>query len=149
MALDTDIRRLSSVPLLSELDVEALRLIAFSAETRILRAGDILFSKGERASGGFVVVSGAIALDPYGDGRAAAEIVGPDSLIGEMALITETERPVTALARQPTVVLSISRELFHRVLREFPGAAARLQAAIETRLANFAALANAQTLKPG
>ena len=141
MALDTGIRRLASIPLLNELDVEALRLLAFSAETRILRAGDVLFSKGDQTSGGFIVVSGAIALDPHGDGRTAAQIVGPDSLIGEMALITQTECPVTAIARQPSVVLAISRDLLHRVLREFPSSAARLQSALESRLNQFTGLA--------
>ena len=44
----------------------------------------------------------------------------------------------TAIARAPTVVQFISRPLFHRVLREYPGGAARLRAAIETNLRNFA-----------
>ncbi len=138
MALDVDVKRLAALPLLAELDLDALRLIAFSAETRILRAGDLLFTKGDASDGGFVVVSGAVALDPSDSGQAAAKIIGPDSLIGELALVTETTRPATAIARQPTVVLFISRKLFHRVLNEFPGGAARLRAAIESRLAAFA-----------
>jgi CRP-like cAMP-binding protein len=54
-----------------------------------------------------------------------------------MALIAETVRPATAIARLPTVVMFIPRTLFHRVLREYPGGAARLRAAIEANLRNF------------
>ena len=145
MALDADIKRLAAIPLLAELDVEALRLIAFAAETRVFRAGDVLFSKDDESNGGFVVLSGQIALDPSDDGRSASQFVGPDALIGEMALITETRRSVTAIARQPSVALWISRALFHRVLREFPGSAARLQAVIEGRLSSFSKSARTVT----
>ena len=137
MALDTDVKRLSAIPLLAELDVDALRLLAFSAETKILRAGDVLFAKGDISDGGFVVISGAVAMDSSEAGEAAAQIVGPDSLIGELALISQTQRSATAIARQPTVVLAIPRALFHRVLGEFPGSAARLRSVIENRLAAF------------
>jgi CRP-like cAMP-binding protein len=138
MALDADVQRLAAIPLLSELDVDALRLIAFSAETRILRSGDVLFTKGEPSNGGYVVASGAVALLASDDGGPAAQTVGPGGLVGELALITETIRPATAIARQPTVVQFIARSLFHRVLREYPGDAARLRAAIEASLRNFA-----------
>ena len=137
MALDADVSRLASIPLLAELDADALKLIAFSAETKILRAGDILFRKNDKSDGGFVVVSGAVALDDSDSGEAASKIAGPSSLIGEMALITETVRPATAIARQPTVVMCISRKLFQRVLTEYPGCAVRLRDAIEQRLVSF------------
>jgi CRP-like cAMP-binding protein len=137
MALDADVQRLAAIPLLAEIEIDALRLIAFSAETRILRSGDLLFTKGEKSTGGHVVVSGAVALLTSDDGGPAAQTVGPGALVGEMALIAETVRPATAIARLPTVVMFIPRTLFHRVLREYPGGAARLRAAIEANLRNF------------
>ena len=42
MALQDDIRGLASLAPFSDLEPEALRLVALSAETRILRAGDFL-----------------------------------------------------------------------------------------------------------
>jgi CRP-like cAMP-binding protein len=137
VALEDDIRRLSRISLFRALEADALRLIAFGAETRILRAGDILFRKGDRSDAGFILLSGSVALDQNSDGRPPAHVVPPESLIGEVALLVETERLATAIAREPSTVLKISRELFHRVLREYPDSAKRLRAAMANELRSF------------
>jgi len=137
MALQDDITRLARVPLFAALEPDALRLIAFSAETRILRAGDVLFRRGDTSDGGYIVRTGSIALDIDDGGAPAAQIARVDDLIGETALITLVERPVTAVAREPSTVLKVSRKLFHRVLQEFPESAVRLREALSERLVSF------------
>jgi CRP-like cAMP-binding protein len=137
MSLEEDLAALSTIPLFNILGPDALRLIAFSGETRILRAGDVLFRKGEPSDGGFVVLSGSIALDTTDHGGAARQIVIPHALIGEIAIIAQTERPATAIAREPSTVLRVTRALFHRVLKEYPGGTLRLRDMIETRLKGF------------
>jgi CRP-like cAMP-binding protein len=137
MALQDDIARLARIPLFAALEPDALRLIAFSAETRILRAGDVLFRRGDASDGGYIVRTGSIALDLDGVGGAAAQIARVDDLIGETAMITMIERPVTAVAREPSTVLKVSRKLFHRVLHEFPESAKRLRQTLSERLVNF------------
>jgi CRP-like cAMP-binding protein len=139
--LEDDIRILSRAPLLGLLDREALRLIAFAAETRVLRPGDVLFRKGDRSDGGYVVKSGAVALDGRGassdgrDGGAEATFVaGPCALVGQNALFTRIERSATATAREPTTVLCIAPSLMRRVLEEFPGAAASIRDVVADEL---------------
>ena len=85
MALDDDIALLARQPLLGLMERDALRLIAFAAESRILRAGDVLFRVGEPSDGAVLVISGAVALDSREDGQPAQEIVGPGALIGPYA----------------------------------------------------------------
>ena len=134
MTLEQDVRRLAAIPLLADIDQEALRLIAFSAETRSFRTGDVLFRRGEMADGGFIVVSGSVALDGSGDGRRPKQVVEPGTLIGERALISALPRPTTAIAREPTTVLKITRRLFYRVLTEFPGSADRVRKSLARNL---------------
>jgi CRP-like cAMP-binding protein len=128
MALETDIAILSRAPLFSLLNRDALRLVAFAAENRILRAGDVLFRRGDRSDGGYVVCEGAIALDARDNGSPAAFIAGPSALIGQAALFTRIERAATATAREPTTVIRVSPSLMRRVLEEFPEAAAAMHA---------------------
>lgn len=139
MGLEQDIGALARNPTLAAIEPEALRLIAFSAEKRVLHAGDVLFRRDELSNDGFVVLTGSIALDPSGHGAATARIVRPPGLIGELALLAETRRPATAIAREPSSVLRISRQLFHRVLAEFPESAERLRQSLSGRLLAFAA----------
>jgi len=148
MALDDDVKNLARNATFAELEPEALRFLAFSAETRILRAGDVLFRRGDNADGGYIVLTGSIALVLEDDGSAAEKIITPQNLIGDLALITETQRPATAIAREPSSVLKISRTLFHRILAEFPASAARLHAHIAKKLTGFVdELSRAESLK--
>ena len=131
MALQNDILSLSRLPAFRDLEADALRLVALSAETRILRAGEMLFREGEPSDGGFVVLSGSIALT---SGKQPAVLVGPPILLGAAALLTETRRPATAQVRQPSNVLTVPRELYRRVLTEYPDSAVRVRRAIAAEL---------------
>ncbi|MFC7395875.1 cyclic nucleotide-binding domain-containing protein [Chelatococcus sp. GCM10030263] len=137
MGLNEDIAAMGRVPTLAILEQDALRLLAFAAETRILRAGDVLFRRGEESDSGYIVVSGAIALDARDDGSPAAYVAGPGTLIGELALLVPVVRPATAIARESSSVMRMSRTLVHRVLAEFPRSALALRQAMTTRLTGF------------
>ena len=138
MALEDDIATLSGAPLFGLLDRDALRLVAFAAENRVLRAGDVLFRRGDRSDGGYVVSRGAIALDARDDGAPAAFIAGPGALIGQAALFARIARPATATAREPSTVIRISPSLMRRVLEEFPQAAMAMRDAMATELERLA-----------
>lgn len=137
MALDDDVREMARQPFFQELEPEALRLLAFSAETKILRTGDVLFRRGDISDAGYVLLSGSFLLEDKVD--TPEIVISAHSLIGEIALLTTTERPVTMTAREPCTVLVIRRAIFHRILKEYPQSAVRLKIAIENRLAGFAA----------
>ncbi len=137
MALDDDMALLARQPLLSLMERDALRLLAFAAESRILRAGDVLFRAGEPSDGAVLVVSGAIAVTTKDDGQPAQEIVGPGAMIGELALFTSVPRQVTAIAREPTQVMRLPRSVMRRVLGESPDSAEAIATAIGDRLRGF------------
>lgn len=132
MALDDDIRIMREVHMLSEVPRDGLRLLAFSAESRILRTGDVLFREGEPADGGYIIASGS--LDIFRGEGPQERIAGRGTLLCGLALICETEQVATATAREPSQVLRIPRTLFMRVLDEFPGVAARLHAQLAQRV---------------
>ena len=48
-------------------------------------------------------------------------------MLGEFALITETARPLCAIAQQPSTVMRISRSMFLKILEYDAGAAVRLR----------------------
>jgi CRP-like cAMP-binding protein len=102
---------------------EALQLIAFSCTRVNLKARQTLFAEGEPADAAFFVLSGAIALVA----RGAERRVEPGGLIGETALIADIPRRANARAAEDVVALRIPREVFRRVLSEFPQAAAQIR----------------------
>jgi CRP-like cAMP-binding protein len=137
MALEDDIAKLTQIPTFAPLELDALRLLAFSAEPKVLRAGDVLFRRDEPSNGGFVVLTGSLAVDASEPGTGTARILRAPSLIGETALLAQTKRPATAIAREPSNLLKISRHLFHRVLGEYPSSAEALRRSLGERLRQF------------
>ena len=107
MALDQDVRKLAATRPFSLLPREALQLLAFSCERVTLKAGKTLFVAGEPADAAFFVLSGEIALE-----RAVA----------------------SARAATDASLLRVPREVFTRVLREFPEAAAKIHAESSRRV---------------
>lgn len=137
MALDDTIGLLARAPLLGLLEPDALRLVAFSADTRRLRPDEVLFRRGDRSDGGYVVTSGELVVSR--DGPDAGIAAGMGSLIGQVALFVRMPRPSSARARSAASVLRISPTLMRRVLEEFPDGAVCLRDAVEADLHELAA----------
>ncbi|KQP10954.1 cyclic nucleotide-binding protein [Methylobacterium sp. Leaf99] len=122
MGLDEDIAILAAAPLFWFLGRDALRLLSFAAERRSLAPGDRLFARGDASDGGFVVLSGTIALAPRVAGGETVT-VGRSALVGRLALLLPGERPTDAHAAAAAEVIRITPTLMRRVLAEFPQAA--------------------------
>ena len=134
MTIEDDISFFERVPTLSQLGRQALRILAIGAESRYIHGGEVLFSAGDEADGGFVIQEGRFSLssEEFADGTEVT--VGPFTLLGEVALFTETKRPTTATALEPSTVLCIPRPLFLKMLESFPDAARSLRDILATRL---------------
>jgi CRP-like cAMP-binding protein len=132
MTIEDDIGFFERVPTLSLLGRQALRILAIGAETRYIHGGEVLFNAGDEADGGFVIQEGRFSLESSEDDRTIT--VGPFTLLGELALFTETQRPATATALEPSTVLLIPRELFIKMLDSFPDAARKLREILAKRL---------------
>lgn len=121
MSLESDMEVLGEVALFRELSRDQLRLLAFGAEHRTLRAGEILYRAEARADAGFVVVAGEVHLvEGEGEHRRVAMTVGRGALLGEMALMADTRRPSSAVTATDCDFIRISRPLFRRMLQEYP-----------------------------
>jgi CRP-like cAMP-binding protein len=132
MTIEDDIAFLERVPALAVLGRDALRIIAIGAENRYVHEGNTLFTQGEDADAAFVVQEGS--FDLTADKNGAATVAARGALIGEFALLTETKRPVTAVAREPSSVVRIPRQLFLKTLEGYPEAALRMRDAIAARV---------------
>jgi CRP-like cAMP-binding protein len=134
MTIDDDIAFLEQIPTLAVLGKQALRVLAIGVETRTLHSGAVLFYAGELADGGYIVQEGSLLLEPGNPGEGEEYTVGPGTLLGELALLTDTVSPVTVIAREPTVLIRISRNLFRKMLEGYPAAAQRLRDTMAERV---------------
>jgi CRP-like cAMP-binding protein len=134
MSIEDDVALLERVPTLRLLGDTSLRMLAIGSEQRNYERGDALFNLGDDADAGFIVQSGAFRVE---DGSAEI-VVGPGSLIGELALIVAMKRPSNAIALERSSVIRVSRSLFQRVLESDPAAARRLRDEMAARTSQLA-----------
>jgi CRP-like cAMP-binding protein len=153
MTIEDDITFLERIAVLRSLGAPALRILAIGAESYRVDSGQLLFAAGEPADGAYIVQQGSFSLQPE---RGDAEILaGPGTLLGESALMAETRRPATAIAREDSTVLRISRAMFLKMLDGYPDAAQRLRELFTARanqwereMANVRAVLNPRTKPP-
>jgi len=139
MSIEDDIAFFERVPTLGLLGRQALRILAIGAENRYVHSGEVLFYAGDSADCGYVVQEGSFGLRRgLADNNAEEIVAGPGTLLGELALMTETLRPASATAREPSSVIRISRSLFLKMLEGYPDAAQRLRDALAARTDQWA-----------
>jgi CRP-like cAMP-binding protein len=133
MTVEDDISFFERVPTLGMLGRQALRILAIGAETRYVHSGEVLFNAGDEGEGAFVVQEGSFQLAPAGDDGKAV-VVGPYTLLGEVALFADSTRAATATALEPSSVLFVPRPLFLKMLDSFPDSARKLRDNLAGRL---------------
>ena len=140
MSLESDMEVLGDVSLFRNLTRDQLRLLAFGAEHRFLRQGEILFRAEARADAGFVIASGEVHL-VLGEGteRTVARTLGRGTLLGEMALMADTRRPTSAVTATDCDLIRVSRPLFRRMLQEYPDIALALHEQIRAEFLEMSA----------
>ena len=104
-----------------------MRILAIGAENRYVHSGEALFGEGEDGRRRLCGAGRSFALSTNPSLRRGSVAVGPVTLLGELALITETKRPMTATALEPSSVVRIPRSLFLKMLESFPESARRMR----------------------
>ena len=137
MTIEDDIAFLAQVPILHRLGAGALRILAIGAESYRVEAGQVLFAAGDAADGAYIVQQGSFNLRPQA-GAESDIVAGPGTLLGEAALLAETQRPATATAREASTVLRVPRAMFLKMLEGYPDAAQRLREIIAARADEWA-----------
>lgn len=133
MSIEDDIAFFERVPTLRMLGRPALRILAIGAESRYVLQNEVLFTAGDPTDCGYVIQEGSFRLDS--ETKSIGDVIaGPNTLLGEFALIAATARPATAIALEPSTVIRISRNLFLKMLEGYPEAAQILREHITTRV---------------
>ncbi len=90
--------------------------------------GARLFEQGAEADSCFVVLEGEVEIVKESHSRwDVLAVIGPGEFVGQVALVEDTPRSASVIARTETLALSIGRDVFQRLLSSGSGIAARLQ----------------------
>lgn len=102
-----------------------LKTLAKSAQEVRYAAGETLCRQGERGVAMFVVVEGRVkVVEDMPDGHSVLlGHLGPNAVVGEMAVIDGEERMATVEAEEPTLCLTLTSWDLKAAIRERPAIA--------------------------
>lgn len=95
------------------------------------KAGETIIDKGKTGNYMFLVLSGEADIRMGGE---VIETVGPDGIIGEMALIDSPERSATVVAKTDIVLNPIDRWKFQYLVQKHPDFALFIMEVMSRRL---------------
>jgi CRP-like cAMP-binding protein len=93
--------------------------------------GGVIFSQGEPGKNMYVIAEGKV--DIVIDGKLA-ESVGPDGIIGEMALIDSSPRSASAIAQTRCTLIPLDEQRFMTLIAKQPEFALYVMRALAGRL---------------
>jgi CRP-like cAMP-binding protein len=131
---DVDPERLRAVPLFAEVDEAHLGHIVSVATPFEVEGGYVLAERGQAGSGMFVILEGTVEVE-----LANLEPVrlGPGEFVGELSLLTDTNRLARVRAAGPVRGLAIDRAAFRSLLREEPRIALAMLPVLARRLVDL------------
>lgn len=98
------------------------------------RTGSVLFRRGEKATGLFVVLSGKVNLD-LGVDTAFGRAYGSGALLGLPAMLTKQDYSMTATVTENAEVGFCSAQAVDLLLRQHPDLSRQLLAILTERMA--------------
>jgi EmrB/QacA subfamily drug resistance transporter len=106
-------------PLFARLPERVRQALADSADRRELEAGEWLFQQGDPAASVYVLVSGRLEVVV---GSEAVRTLGPGSVVGELALLTDEVRSASIRGARDSVLSEVSRADFEAAMAQDSGA---------------------------
>lgn len=116
---------LSKVSIFSSLNEKELDLLLRATTTKRLEPKEVLFRKGDPGNQLYGILSGSLKVMVTGsDGKDVIfTLMGPGEIIGEIALLDSEERSASAIAVEPTELLTLHRRELIPFLESHPRAA--------------------------
>lgn len=121
MSINEDVEVLRRIPMFAKVEPSKLKLLAFTSERITYEVGQDLCHQGDMADAAYIIVDGAadVIVDTPAGPVTVAQL-GKDALVGEIAVICDVPRTATVKATTRVTTLKITKDLFLRMVTDFP-----------------------------
>ena len=135
MNLNEEVELLKGVPIFSKVEQAKLKLLAFTSECVNFAAGQEVCHQGDPGDTMYVILGGvADVLIDTDKGQIVVAEMQPNSFFGEIAILCDVPRTATIKAREPLSTLKITKDMFYRLVAEFPQMAVEIMRELAHRL---------------
>lgn len=137
---------LQNIPLFHELTPKELRILERVVHTRTYEAGEPVFVETEPGAGMYVIRSGRVdvVLNYRSENPLILAELQAGDFFGEMALLGDTSRSATALARQRSELIGFFHPDLIEIINLHPGMGAKISIGLAKTLADRLRYTNTQ-----
>lgn len=135
MTLQEEVELLRNIPMFANIEPSKLKLLAFTSERLTFGDGDVLFNAGDPGDNAYIIVDGKadVLIDTPNGPITVAEFSRND-IVGEIAILCDVPRTATVQAKSRLDTMVISKDLFFRLVMEFPQIAVAIMRELAERL---------------
>ncbi|NQW12328.1 MAG: Crp/Fnr family transcriptional regulator [Alphaproteobacteria bacterium] len=135
MSLNEEVELLRNIPLFAKIEPSKLKLLAFTSERLIYQDDQVLVHQGDMGDAAFIIIDGTASVTIDTDaGEIEVAIMGKGDVVGEIAILCDVPRTATVKASSKLTVLKITKELFFRLVNEFPQISIEIMRELAARL---------------
>jgi CRP-like cAMP-binding protein len=135
VTLEQEVDLLRNIPLFAKIEPAKLKLLAFTSERLVFKAADVLFRQGDVGDAAYIIIDGmADVAVATGKGLLKVATLGKNDIVGEIAILCEVPRTATVTAVSELTALRVSKDLFLRMVGEFPQIAVEIMRVLARRL---------------
>ena len=135
MSLEEEVKLLRNIPLFANIEPSKLKLLAFTSERLVFKTGEVLFEQGDPGDAAYIVVEGeAEILVKTPTGPMVVATLEHNAIVGEIAILCDVPRTATVRAASELVALKISKDVFFRLVMDFPQMAVEIMRELAHRL---------------
>ena len=135
MSLQQEFELLRKIPMFANIEPAKLKLLAFTSERLSYTDGEVLFRQGESGDAAFLIIAGEADVTIETEtGPLTVATLGDHDFVGELAILCDVPRTATVTARSELEALRIEKDLFFRLIGEFPEIAKEVMRELANRL---------------
>ncbi len=133
---------LNKVPIFEGMTSEQLRIISQICAEEEFLDGENIAEQGDWGDRMYIIIEGSVDILKEGEDGTETHVAttGRNEIVGEMATITETTRTATIRANKDVKTLSIPKEPFRELIREYPDLSFEIFRVLTKRLNDTSAL---------
>jgi CRP/FNR family cyclic AMP-dependent transcriptional regulator len=135
LSLTEEVELLRNIPMFANIEPSKLKLLAFTSERMTFKPGDTLFKQGEAGDSAYVIIGGeadVVVETPKGPLTVAK--LKRNDIVGEIAILCDVPRTATVQAASKLEAMVIAKDLFFRLIMEFPQMAVEIMRELARRL---------------
>lgn len=135
MSIEKEVETLRQIPLFANIDPAKLKLMAFASERLTFQPEQALFRQGDVGDAAYIILEGEakVAVNTPAGPLTVAKFAKND-IVGEIAILCDVPRTATVTSISELVTLKITKELFFRMVTDFPEMGVEIMRVLAHRL---------------